>query len=360
MKGFSVFLGEEPDEIFEHRLTAMLEGGFDRVFTSLHIPEEDSSRYKARLSRLGAWTKKHDVSLYADISEDALEKMALTFQNTDVLKELGLTGLRMDYGIDTSLIAKVSQSMKVALNASTLTKETLDELKACGAKIDHLIAWHNYYPRPETGLGKKSFIAKNEWLKKEGFHIAAFVPGDGELRGPLFEQLPTLEKHRGSHPLADMIELHTECSVDDVYVGDPALDEKTMSQFKVFEQEQRLLLFAENIRSSAGRIEGMHTNRPDGARDVFRSSQGRLENTDIILPENAVERPKGSITLDNELYGRYQGELQITLKDLPKNEKVNVVGSIRKKDLPLLDRIRSGQEVLIEDLNKKRRNESNS
>ena len=48
----------------------------------------------------------------------------------------------------------------------------------------------------------------------------AFIPGDGEKRGPLYEGLPTLEKHRNMRPLEAYLELVQECDVDKVLIGD--------------------------------------------------------------------------------------------------------------------------------------------
>ena len=48
----------------------------------------------------------------------------------------------------------------------------------------------------------------------------AFIPGDGEKRGPLYEGLPTLEKHRYMRPLEAYLELVQDCGVDKVLIGD--------------------------------------------------------------------------------------------------------------------------------------------
>ena len=51
---------------------------------------------------------------------------------------------------------------------------------------------------------------------------------------------------------------------------------------------------------------------------------------------------KGSITLDNEKYLRYMGEIQLTKYDLPADEKVNVVAKVIKEELPLINQIKAG------------------
>ncbi|NWN95854.1 MAG: DUF871 family protein, partial [Bacillus sp. (in: Bacteria)] len=54
-------------------------------------------------------------------------------------------------------------------------------------------------------------------------------------------------------------------------------------------------------------------------------------------------------TLDNNLYARYKGELQITKRNLPADAKVNVIGQIAGRDLPLLDFIGSGTQFKMTD-----------
>ena len=83
------------------------------------------------------------------------------------IKEWGITGLRVDYGLSEELIANLSRKMKIALNASTLTEENVNKLKQYNFIPSSVEAWHNFYPRPETGLDTEEFYQRNEWLKSE-------------------------------------------------------------------------------------------------------------------------------------------------------------------------------------------------
>src|SRR5699024_7221589 len=107
----------------------------------------------------------------------------------------------------------------VGLNASTLTEADYEQLIQHGADFSNVEAWHNYYPKPNTGLDGKWFYEKNMWLKSKRFRISAFVPGDRNLRLPLYESLPTLEDHRYQNPLAGSLSLTQNYKVDDVYIG---------------------------------------------------------------------------------------------------------------------------------------------
>ena len=352
MLGISVYLGSESIKEFEPYIQKVHKIGFLSIFTSLHIPEDDPSLYKERLQELGALASKYEMELMADISPKSLDHLGFTWDNVEGLLEWGVTGLRVDYGIDDKIIAQISTKMKVALNASTLTKEGLARMKDAGLRTKAVEAWHNFYPRPETGLDATEFIEINRWLRDEGLTVMAFIPGDGKRRGPLFEGLPTLEDHRDLSPFAAYLDLMKNGFVDKILVGDIELDEKSLEQFSSFKNGTYLLHAeaAENDKSLLDILETTQTNRWDSARDCVRSMESReygLIGTRPVVSFNTIERVAGSITVDNEKYGRYQGEIQITKRNLSADEKVNVVGRVIEQDISLLHYIRGGDKFQV-------------
>ena len=173
----------------------------------------------------------------------------------------------------------------------------------------------------------------------------AFIPGDTEKRGPLYEGLPTLEKHRNMRPLEAYVELVQDCGVDKVLIGDISASLESMQEvasasrgiiplrYKSFITDKEVLKVVEQV----------HTNRLDPARDVIRSVESREGNRVVLQPMHTIVRKKGSITIDNELYGRYAGEMQVATHDLPVDEKVNVVGMVVEEDVSLLPYIGAGK-----------------
>lgn len=342
MLGISVFMNEPMNETKENYIREMKAIGAVGVFTSMHIPEDDVSTYQQRLTELGRLCQELELKLMVDISGDALNRAGFSFDDLETLAAIGVTGLRMDYHIDNAIIAKASHEMMISLNASTVTDKDYETLVEAGADFSHLEAWHNYYPRPETALSRQAFIEKNNWLKAHQFKVVAFAPGDDQLRGPLFLRLPTLEEHRTKHPLACAIDLLT-CGVDEVYIGDGGLLAQTRQQVARFLLEDVIELRVEDIGSRyLDYCLGEHINREDDARDVVRSADARFREIPDVEVETPLARDKGALTLDNRLYGRYMGEIQITKTDLPQDDKVNVVGRIWQADLDLLDQITSG------------------
>lgn len=356
MLGISIYLGSDLIEDFEFYIERVKKVGFSSIFTSLHIPEDDPQLYEERLRKLGAAAKQNNMELMADISSKSLGHLGFTWENAEGLLEWGLTGLRIDYGISETEIVRLSHKMKIALNASTLTKVSLQRLKQAGLCIESVEAWHNFYPRPETGLDEIEFTKVNSWLKKEGLTVMAFTPGDGKSRGPLYKGLPTLEAHRDMLPFAAFLDLINNHFVDKVLVGDLTLQEDSLEQFASYQKGIFLLRAEQEINDPTllAILETVQTNRWDAARDCVRSMESReygLIGTQQVQVLNTVERPLGTITVDNEKYERYKGEIQITKRDLSADEKVNVIGRITRDDRPLLSYLSGGKKFKIKWLN---------
>src|SRR5690625_2611390 len=140
----------------ESYIEKVRKAGFTSIFTSLHIPEDDPQLYQERLYKLGAVAKQHDMELMADISPQSLEHLGFTWENAEGLLEWGLTGLRVDYGISEVAIIRLSQKMKVALNASTLTRDGLKRLKQGGLRIESVEACTTFIPDLKQGLIKRN------------------------------------------------------------------------------------------------------------------------------------------------------------------------------------------------------------
>lgn len=342
MLGFSVYLNQPLTAARIAQMGMMKAAGFTGVFTSMHIPEDDPQQYLTRVRALGKACHELNLQLTADVSAAGMQRMGIDINDTAALTKLGLTALRIDDGLEMAAIARLSRQMPIALNASTISPADVQALAAANADFNHLEAWHNYYPRPETGLDADWVLAKNQWLKAQGFTTMAFVAGDTDLRGPLHAGLPTLEADRQAQPLAATLNLQRHLSVDKVYVGDSVLSPARCEQFKRYFNDH-ILQLSVHTTTAALVGPGWH-NRPDVARDVVRLVEGR-QQIHQLAPANTVARPVGAVTIDNDRYGRYVGELQIVKTALPANEAVNVVGQVADADLVLLPGIGSGQAV---------------
>ncbi len=353
MTGISVYLSREKKEFNQKWIGKAAKNGFSAIFTSLHIPEEEPAHYKELLLDLGSQAQKNDMDLIVDISPDSFQHIGLDVKDVEQLSGWGVTGIRVDYGFSGEEIVDLSSRLKVFLNASTLTVKFLQELIRLGLNTENTIAAHNFYPRPETGLSRKYLIKKNKLLKQYNINTLAFVPGDDEKRQPLYQGLPTLEEHRYENPVNAYLDLTENCLTDFVFIGDPSITDKTLSTFKLLTKGYISLRFTKvnepTFDDFYNYLEGKKSNRLDPARDVIRIEGSRvdLHSKSMLIPKNTVRRQKGAITIDNEKYGRYAGEIHIALKDLDEDPKVNVIGHIVQADIPLLDYIYGGTTFIL-------------
>jgi hypothetical protein len=356
--GVSVFLGSaEVKERLPGYLADVVRLGGRQVFTSLHIPEVSLRDAIAQLSWLTSLCAEHTLEVVADIAPKALSEMGASPENLDPLQRMGLAGIRLDYGFQPVEIARFTlapQKLRVVLNTSTIDPAFLEAVMAAGASPALLESCHNYYPRPETGLSMESFLRSSQVFHRHGLKVAAFVPALGAPRGPLFEGLPTIERHRQLEAGRAAAELLATGECDTVLFGDPWASPVAMARVAEVVAIDGVVL---RIRLSPGLsdleraivISPLQENRPDAPEFVLRSTASRAyaAKGPAIESFHAVERATGSVTIDNSGYGRYSGELQITLADLPADPRVNVVATVIDEDLPMLRWIGPGRSFKL-------------
>jgi hypothetical protein len=325
--------------------------GFKILFTSLHIPEIDYGKALEEFREILKYAGELNFFVMADISPRAFDLLGIRKGDFKKLKEMGIDCIRTDFGYSSDeLVAYIEnpEGMKIALNASTLTREELFKVLYPLRKRDNLTACHNFYPRRETGLSIELYKERSKPLQEEGIEVFSFVPSRYKRRGPVYEGLPTLELHRDLPAHIGAQHLLTCLGTDGVIVGDIQASEHELHLMSEALNGQITLsvnVCSEVTSEERALIFGRpHTNRLDPGCFCLRSVESRQYATGgrEIKPGVLRERKRGCITIDNSKYGRYSGELQVVLADLPPDERVNVVGYIPEGEHFLLDYIGPG------------------
>ena len=178
----------------------------------------------------------------------------------------------------------------------------------------------------------------------------AFVKGD-ELRKPIYEGLPTVEEHRKMRFLKSCFDL-LSLNTDIILIGDIDL---SCEHWKEFGYLNKGVI---PLRNSCGILtDRIFQDRTDSSEYVVRAvSDGNIGETrkkfceyitkelakykiDIekISTENPIKR--GDILVSNSKYMRYEGELEIALKNLGTDEKRCTISKVIEEDIELLDYI---------------------
>ena len=252
--------------------------GYKKLFTSLHIPEADYQVFVPECKKLLDAAGELGYEVTADISPSFWTRLGILPRD---LRSIGLTTLRIDYGFDSLKIRELAEvsHCRIELNASIITETELDIVLSSGLDRRFLTAGHNYYPRPETGLGFDVFMRRSEGFKSRGIPVSAFIPCLQHPRGPIFAGLPTLESHRNMTTADAVRQLWTSGGVDSIFFGDPAVPELVLasaaSQFSDVAGPVKLRIRTELLQSVCESIlrAPVHTNRLDAAESVIRSQE---------------------------------------------------------------------------------------
>lgn len=338
--GFSVYASTfEKQKIFLEKLR----GEDIIVFTSFHIQEEFCADYKTVVIDMVTWLHDNGFKVIADVSKRTLKQLEYSSLES-LLKDINIDILRIDYGYSENELSQMCKGMPLMMNASTTLLSMMRLLKDINVNI---LSCHNFYPRPETGLSIERFTQINKDIKKINVPVLAFVPGS-KKRGPLNEGLPTLESHRYKSPYISMLDMLIVYDVDSVIVGDLELDLDELDNILRFMKTDEISIPALLDSPYDVLYDQRLTIRVDSGAFAFRIEESReyaSQNSFCVDPTHTEERSRGCITIDNNLYGRYVGEMQIIHIDLLADEKVNVIGHIEKEYLDLLDIIEGGSII---------------
>lgn len=339
MTGFSVYLGKPIDKDY---IREMLSLGYRTIFTSLQIPEESDDNKILYFETLCDFLRDEEMTFIIDIHPRLLTQELYSYLENI---KFGTFIIRVDDQLNKQLIHEIHQhNLFCCLNASTITKPMLEEIYADN-QIHRLYYCHNYYPRPDTGLSIGFVNYQNQLIRRFDKYakVFAFISGS-EYRGPLYKGLPTVETHRHLHCLNAAQSL-INSGIDDIIVGDTSIslsDAKKLSS--MLNQSHFKLRLSTYLTEFSDQLFQVHTSRIDAPENVIRSKESRARNQLLIeqIDSNSPIRHKGTVTIDNYLNGRYQGELQIIKSSLPSHPHVNQIAQISDQDLDTLSLIQPG------------------
>lgn len=336
MLGFSIYLNQSIDQSYIRR---MVDLGYTTIFTSVQIPEDNENTKYRYLGELLDYLSNDQLTYMIDINPSLLNHDF--FQFLKQYKQAHFI-IRIDHSTSFDIVNDIIEhGFQCCLNASIVSEQLLHQLYTQLNDFSYLCYCHNYYPRPDTGLTTDFVKAQNQLILKynPNANIYGFIVGTTK-RGPLFKGLPTIEISRYMHPLKSA-QLLLDQAVNHVMIGDTQITQPYAQQLISLLTQRHVTL---TITLKDLQVESIllkrHTVRADNPAHVLRSQESRHYCQSNIKPQFNHIRNTGAITVDNQLNGRYQGELQIIKTDLPSHEHINVVGQIIDDDIPIIDCIR--------------------
>lgn len=354
--GFSLYPDNHSYEDTANYIQMMTKYNMRRVFLSLLQLDVSNEATFNKYKQIIQLLNEHDLMIIADINQDLIN--ALGWQDDLVEKaiDFGLDGLRLDEALDIGQMIELinnKHNFKIELNISQ-DNLLLEMLLKNGAKKANIIGCHNFYPKRFTGLSMEHFLKTTAIYKQHEIRTAAFISGASADEGPwpVSEGLPTLEAHRDIPSTTQLKEYAALGLIDDVIISNQFVAEAEMQSLVQVDTQELTLeveLLEDLTETEQKVIDFHHTYRNDVSEYVLRSTMPRVVYAEESVPERtqAKQVQRGDILIDNDLYGRYSGELQIALKDFEVSEKTNVVGKIKEYELPLLDYIKPNDQFRL-------------
>ncbi len=316
-KGISVFTGLKDYNLNDNinYLRLAKEKGYEIVFSSAHINEATTSFED--LQSLIDEVNKLELKLSLDISKPTFEKIRLPDN---------LYALRLDYGFSETDMIDLSNNAPymIEINASVYKKERILDLIKKGLNPKNIRCSFNYYPKLHTGHTIEFVKEMTEFYHSLGMTVGAFVPSKIGFRPPMYEGLPTVEKHR-TMDLSIAIEELKVAGIDEILFGDAYASIEELETLSIH-QINEIILDVELFNKNFDYLNNVYKIRPDYNDELLRLSGTRSMSD--IKAFNTIDRSKYDLTIDNNGFLRYKGEINIVLKDLKKDERVNVIGHL--------------------------------
>jgi hypothetical protein len=330
----------DPPSVREAVIEQAVRRGDELMFTSLHLPEHDGLAEHGALLR--DLHRAHGITFCGDISPLTLERLGGGDDAPARLRDWGIAVLRIDFGFAPEQVRRIAEQTgtRIAVNASTATAAELDALDGLP-----LIGWHNYYPRPETGLSTATYRDQDDLFRERGLPLYAFVPGESTFRAPLGLGLPMLEEQRGRTVWRNYLQLRRLSPASTVVCAEGVVAEEHLDWIEHAERTGEVTVPLTGLDPAVRfLLDGAWSLRVDGAEVSFRLEGTRSDRTPVRRL-NADLRTRGSLQMDLPDAGRYQGEVHLMRADRPLHPWQARVADVAAPYAGIVDDLRPGQTL---------------
>lgn len=330
--------------------------GFDVLFIALLGVKDGRDAVIERYRPYMQKAKELGFEIFADVNPmvfDHLGIQASMFKGMDLsfFKELGIDCMRLDLGMtdmEEAALTKNKEGIKVCLNGAS-TVDHIGHVLEMGAEPSMLVGCHNYYPHRYTGVSLDFYEKGSHFWSSRGLRLQTFISSNAPGAfgpWPVTEGLPTLEMHRDL-PI-DIQMKHfvmmgdaTDVIISNCFATNEELDAVAAANTDrvTFDATLEEGVSAEQVARATMNL-SVRSDCTSGY--LVRTFESRFVPGEVE-PFNTVDIHRGDVLIDNKLYGQYNGETQIALRDMKNTGKTNVIGHIDPREHILLDYFKGGE-----------------
>ncbi|WP_342044172.1 DUF871 domain-containing protein [Bacillus sp. OTU530] len=356
--GVSIYPEHSTPEKDKKYLTLASQYGFERVFTCLLSVNKPKEIIIEEFTDIIAHAKSLRMEVILDVAPDVFGKLGISYDDLSFFAYLDADGIRLDLGFDGLKEAKMTYNpygLKIELNMSN-DVDYLENILTHQANKTQLLGCHNFYPQRYTGLPYNFFIDCSKRFKKHGIRTAAFVTSRQGNLGPwdINDGLCTLEQHRSLPIDVQAKHLWATKLIDDVIIGNAYASEAELKLLgslnrEMVELKVKLQPEASNIEKQIA-LREIHVRRGDISEYMIRSVEVRKKYAaEDFSFHNSIRQQKGRLFIGNNSFGKYKGELQVVLRDMPLDERKNYIGDVVEEEHFLIDYIQPWGAFVLKD-----------
>jgi len=342
--GISVYPDFYGTEDLKAQVSKAAKLGYTRVFTSIQLGNLGFEKTKGEDNQdfqvLFDLCDQYKMIVHVDINDRVLKKIGGSPKDLSCIAKMKIKVLRLDGGFSDEEVAEMTKNpygIEIEDNTS-MVDQPENRIKTIikQGNLTQFVACHNFFPRNDTGLSFKDTVDLAALYASYGIKNGVFIasltsPNDLNQSGI---GVPTVEDHRYTPPHIAFSELRNTGLFDYILFGDsvPSDEElEAVAHAATLDYVEIPVWLDAKLPESIKKIltETVLLSRPDQPETVLRATQTR-QNCGIQV-YHPIKRPAYSITIDNVNSNRYEGEVQIMLRDLPPTPVDN--GSIHDLNL---------------------------
>ncbi|RAL24135.1 DUF871 domain-containing protein [Thermoflavimicrobium daqui] len=322
--------------------------GFERVFTCLLSVQRPKEELMQEFKEIIGHAKSLQMEFILDVAPAIFQQLNISYDDLSFFAELGADGVRLDLGFDGLKESKMTYNpygLKIELNMSN-DVDYLPNILTHQANKDLLLGCHNFYPQKFTGLPYHFFISCSKRFKEQGIRTAAFVTSQHGKIGPwdINDGLCTLEQHRYLPIDVQAKHLWATHVIDDVIIGNAYASAEELARLGSLRRNALELKveFLPNttLLEKTVALQEAHLRRGDISEYMIRSVEVRKKYAQHSFPRRkSTSQARGDIFIGNDTFGKYKGELQVILQEMPPDERKNLIARVVEEEHFLLDYI---------------------
>ena len=375
--GISVYPEQKTFEEIESYLKLASKYDFKKVFTSMFTIGKNAQEIIERSTILCNLAHRYGMEVSVDANPPLFEYLGAKPEDLSIFKEIGIDSIRMDMNFtDERDVQLVNNKEKIKIEFSAFMIDAVNKIIDNGADSKNMLVCHNFYPQRYTGIDSKIAQSINDHWKTKGIPVGIFISStETNATGPwpVMDGLPSIEEHRDIPCDIQVRHLLAMNNVDEILFGNAFASEeefksissiidilnkkdgqledddanmliKTLLPPEPLKKHLLTICFEKNISDIEKKIAlefPLHIDLNDGTSYMLRSRLPRYKN-EKVLYRNVDKKifKRGDVVIVNNNCNRYQGELQLVLKDMKVDRQRNLIGHINEIEKFLIDYIK--------------------